>query len=103
MRAYIDIDSWTCLHKDIPVPVINEGVGVEYLKLGNIAPSVHVLSYKLFVRESILRIFVEELHVRVGRRRVEIVIQFFDVLAMVSLVSCNTKETFFKDIVLTVP
>ncbi len=36
-------------------------------------------------------------------RRVEIVVQLLDILAMVPLVSSNTKETLLEDAILSVP
>jgi hypothetical protein len=38
-----------------------------------------------------------------GGRRVKIVVELFDILAVVSLVACNTKETFFQNRVLAIP
>jgi hypothetical protein len=57
----------------------------------------------LFIWVPPLRIFVEKFHVRVGRSGVQIVIQFLDVLSMISLMAGDTEQTFFQDRILAVP
>ena len=99
-RAYMQ---QTYLDKDIPVAIVIEGIRVQDLELGDITVAVHVFADELLIREGLLGVLVEELHVRVGRRRVKIVIQLLDVLAMVALVASNTKETFLEDRIVSIP
>jgi len=58
---------------------------------------------QLFIREGSLRIFVEEFHVGVCWRRVEVPVEFFDVLAMIALMTGDAKKTFFEDTIVAVP
>ena len=50
-----------------------------------------------------LRVLVEEFHVGVGRRRVEIKIILFNVLAVVSFVAGEAEEAFFHNRIFAVP
>ena len=49
------------------------------------------------------RILVQILHVRMGRRAVEVKIFFFNVFSMVAFGICKAEETFLQDGVVTVP
>jgi len=91
------------LNKNIPIAVVVKSISVQNLKLVNIPTSVLVLAYKLVVRECLLRILVQEFHVRVGGRGIEIPIKFLDVFTMISLVARYAEQTFFQNVVLTVP
>lgn len=53
----------TYLHEYIPVAVVVERVGVEDFELGDVAVTVLVLAHELLVRERLLRVLVQELHV----------------------------------------
>ena len=50
-----------------------------------------------------LRILVEPLHVRMGRRAIEVVVIFLDVLAVVALAVGEAEQAFLQDRVLAVP
>ena len=73
------------LDEDVEIAVAVEDAGVQelILKLFPIASPVRL--HQVGVREGRLGILVEELHVGVGRRAVEVEIVFFDVLAVVAL------------------
>ena len=93
----------TDLDEHVPVPVILKQVSVQNLVLRYVASTLLVFLHELLVRVSLLRVLVQELHVRVRRRRVEIIVQLLDVLAMVALVSSHAKKTLLQDTVLAVP
>ena len=93
----------TRLHKDIPVTIVVECIRIQDLKLRNVPVAIDVLADKLLVWVCLLGVLVEELHIRVGRRRVEIVIELLDVLAVVPLVSGDAKQSLLKDTILAVP
>lgn len=99
MRTYCR----TYLQKDIPVPVIIKGIRIQNLKFGDIAPSIHILLHKLLIRVRPLRILIKELHVRMRRCGVEIVIELLYVFAMVPLMASDSKETLFQDTIFLVP
>jgi hypothetical protein len=62
-----------------------------------------VLSNEISIRKLSLRILVETLAVGVGRRGIEIVVEFLDVLSMVPLRAGETKEAFLEDRILSIP
>lgn len=91
------------LDKDIPVAVVVERVRVGDLVLGNVAAAVGRLADQLLVRVRPLRVLVQHLHVRVGRGRIEVPVQFLDVLAVVALVTGRAEQAFLEDRVDAVP
>src|SRR5690606_20153071 len=64
---------------------------------------VSVLVYNFAVRKSYSRIFINHLHVRVGRRIVEVIENLFNVFAVVTFVIAKPEKTFFNHVVLSVP
>jgi hypothetical protein len=56
------------LDENVPVTVFIEDIGVKDLELDNLAAAMLVLADEIFVWISLLRVFVQELHVRVSRR-----------------------------------
>lgn len=93
----------TNLDEDVPVAVVVERIRVGDLKLGNVAAAVGRLADELLVRVRPLRVLVQHLHVRVGRRRVEVPVQLLDVLAVVALVSGRSEQALLQDRVDAVP
>ncbi len=91
------------LDEDVEIAVAVEDAGVQelILQLVPIAPPVRL--HQVGVREGRLGILVEELHVGVGRRAVEVEIVFFDVLAVVALAVGQAEEAFLENGVLAVP
>src|SRR5436309_1097437 len=70
------------LDDDVEVPVGVEDSGVDQLELPRAAVAPPVLRHERVVGERRLRIFVEALHVGVGRGRVEVEVVLLHVLAM---------------------
>src|SRR5262249_49808620 len=62
-----------------------------------------VLLGEMLIGEGGLRVLVQALQVRRRRRRVEVPVQFLDVLAVVALAVGQAEEALFQDGVLTVP
>lgn len=93
----------THLQENIPIAVLVEDISVKDLELGYITITVLVLLYEFFVWKGLLRILVQELHVRMRWGRIEIIVQLLDVFAMVPLMSSDTEEAFLQDTVLSVP
>jgi hypothetical protein len=58
---------------------------------------------QLIIGELGLRILVQELHVRVSRGRVEVIVQFLDVFPVIPLTAGETEQPFLDDLVLAVP
>lgn len=72
------------LDKDIPVSIVIPDVSVGDLILVDLPVPSNVFVDDLLVRVPSLRVLVQELHVRVGRGRVEVVVEFLNVLSVVT-------------------
>ena len=77
----------THLDEDVPVSVLVKQLRVHELELGDISASVLVLLLELVVGVLSLGVFVQVLHVRVRRGRVEVVVDLFDVFTVVPCIS----------------
>lgn len=95
--------TFTHLNEYIPIAVFVKRVRVQDFVLGHVSTSTLTLGYKLLVRKSSLGILVQELHIRMRRRRIEVVIQFLHVFAMIPLMARNAKQPLLQDRVLVVP
>ena len=80
------------LDDDVEVAVLVEDAGVEQLELGALAAAAAVLLDQPAVGKLGLRILVEELHVGVRRRVVEVEVVLLDVLAVVALVGVRPNR-----------
>src|SRR6516162_268860 len=89
--------------EDVEVAVVVEDAGVEQLVLELIPAAAAVGVNQIGVRELPLRILIEVLHVRMGRRAVEIEVVFLDVLAVVTLAVGQAEKAIFENWVLAVP
>src|SRR5262245_43141781 len=105
---YLDADqdvflgSFSVLHKDIEIAIFSKNSSVKEFKLERATAAVTVFLNQLAVGKFGLGIFVQELHVGVRRRGVEIEVIFFDVLSMVPLIAGQTKEALFKNRIATI-
>jgi hypothetical protein len=59
--------------------------------------------YKIAIGVRILRIFIEVLHIRVGRRAIEVEVIFFDVLAVIAFRVGQPEQPLFQDRILAIP
>ena len=91
------------LHEDVEVPILLEDPGVEELVLHLVAAAPPVRLHQVRVGIGRLRVLVEELHVRVGRRAVEVEVVLLDVLAVVAFAVREPEEPLLQDGVLAVP
>src|SRR5881628_3397730 len=85
------------LGDDVEVAIPLEDSGVHELELGITAAAPLVLLDEPRVGKLALGILVEALHVRVGRRGVEIEVVVLDVLAMVSLGAGEAEHSLLED------
>ena len=87
----------------VEVAILVEHAGVEQLVLELVpAPAAAGLD-EVVVGIGRLRILVEVLHVRVGRRAVEVEVVLLDVLAVIALAVGQAEQAFLEDRVLAVP
>ena len=91
------------LHDHVEVAVLVEHAGVEQLVLHLVPPPIPVGPHQVVVRVRLVGILVEVLHVRVGRRGVEVEVVLLHVLAVVALAVGQAEEPLLQDGVLAVP
>ena len=91
------------LHEDVEVAVVVEDAGVEELVLHLVPRPPAVGLDQIGVGKGRLRVLVEVLHVRVGRRAVEVEVVLLHVLAVVPLAVGQAEEPLLEDRVLPVP
>ena len=91
------------LHEHVEVAVLLEDPGVEELVLHLVAAAPPVRLHQVGVGIGRLRVLVQELHVRVGRRAVEVEVVLLDVLAVVAFAVREPEEPLLQDRVLAVP
>src|SRR6476469_255369 len=91
------------LDEDLEVAVAIEGAAVDELVLEILARAARIRVHDVVVREGGLGVFVQPLHVRVGRRGIEIEVTLLYVLAVVSFGIAQTKEPLLQDRIVTVP
>ncbi len=91
------------LDKEIEVAIPIEDAGVDQLELSVARASFPVFLSQTFVGVSLLRIFVEGLHVGMGRRRIEVVVILFDVLSVIALSIGQPEEALFQNRIVFIP
>src|SRR5215831_14424535 len=83
------------LYKDIEVAVTVEDACVQEF-IFHLAPVAPFASCdQVIIRKGSLRVFVEVLHVGMGRRAVEIEVVLFYILAVIALTVRQSEETLF--------
>ena len=88
---------------DVEITVRCKYAGVDEFELELELAAPTIFLHEPFVRVGGLRVFVEAFKVGTGRGRIKVVVEFFDVLAMVTFRSRQTKQTFLQNRILTVP
>ena len=91
------------LDEDVEVAILMEDAGVEQLVFELVPAAAATGLNKIAVRVLRLRVLVEVLHVRVGRRAVEVEVVFLDVLAVVAFAVGQAEQPLLQDGVLAVP
>ena len=91
------------LDEHVEVAILVEDAGVEQFVLEFAAAAAAAGLDEIGVGKGRLRILVEVLHVRMGRRAVEVEVVLLDVLAVIALAVGQAEEAFLEDGVLAVP
>src|SRR5262249_49884397 len=91
------------LGNDVEVPVPVEPAAVDQLELRfeRTAPAVFLDEAR--VRIFALRVLIESFHVRVRRRRIEVVVTLLAVFAVIAFAVGETEEAFFQNRIALVP
>ena len=83
----------------IKITVVVEDPGVNQLVFGLVQPRASLIFlHQFFVRKFALRVFVQCFHVRVRRRRVQIKVTFFHILAVVALRAAQAEQPLFQEL-----
>src|SRR5882724_2418967 len=90
-------------HLHIEISVFIEDSGVEQLKLRIVLGAAAIFVKKLLVGKLRLRIFVQKLHVGMGRGAVLIEVVFLHVLAMITFIAGKSEDAFLQDRIFAVP
>ena len=90
-------------HKDIEIAVLIENAGIHQLVLGFSATAPPVRLDQITIRIFILRIFVEHLHVRMGRRIVDVEVVLLDIFAVVPLTVGQAEHALLEYGILAIP
>ena len=88
---------------DVEIAVGVEDAGVDDLELRLLARAPRVLLHQMRIGKFRLGIFVEHMRVAVGRRRIEVVVELLDVLAVIALAIAEAEHPLLQDRVLAVP
>ena len=91
------------LHEHVEVAVLVEHARIEQFVLELVPAAAAAGLDKVGIRERRLRILVEVLHVRMGRRAVEVEVVLLDVLAVIALAVGQAEQALLQDRVLAVP
>ena len=90
-------------HEHVEVAVVVEDPRVDQLVLEVLPRAPPIRLHEVTVGELPLRVLVEVLHVRVGRRRVDVEVVLLDVLAVVPLAVGEAEHPLLQDGVTPVP
>ena len=82
-------------HENIEVAVVVKNARVEQFKFSFRFAALRVFRDELIVGKGALRILVKHLQIGMRRCRVEVIIQFLHVLAVIALGIGEAEETFF--------
>src|SRR5262249_41645215 len=91
------------LNHDVEVTICVENPRVEKLELESLARAAAVFADEPTIRKLALRVLVEEAHVGMRRRVIEVEVVLLDVFTMVTFRRRQSEEAFLEDRVLAVP
>ena len=91
------------LDEHVKVAILIEHAGIDQLVLEVLPAPAPVGLDQVGVRVGCLRILVEVLHVRMGRRTVEVEVILLDILAMIALAVGQPEQAFLEDRILAIP
>ena len=91
------------LDKDVKISILIEHAGVEQLVLEFVPAPTSACVDQVVVRVSGVRIFVEVLHVRMGRCAVEVEVILLDILAVITFAVGEAKEALLENRILAIP
>src|SRR5436305_11270976 len=91
------------LNKDVEVAAIVEDAGIHQLKLGIEPRAPTALINQLLIREFLLRILVQRLHVGMRRRVVEVEVAFLYIFSVIAFRSAQSEEPLLQKRIAAIP
>src|SRR6516225_10543198 len=91
------------LDENIKIAVSVEYSCVHQLEFEFVPASAPVFLYQPRIRKLRLRILIEELHVRMRRSRVQVIVILLNILAVIAFTSRESKQTLLQNRVFAVP
>jgi hypothetical protein len=91
------------LRDDVEISVFCEHPRIDELVLRKFQATAAAFLDELIVGECSLRVFVKRLEVRMGRRRVEVIITLFAIFTVIAFRASESEETFLQYGILSVP
>src|SRR5260370_17434012 len=93
LHQYVVGCRFCIIDKQVEISVLAKDAGVDQLELGFLFVSASIFLTKPRVRKLILWIFIESFQIRMSWRRIEIVINFLHIFAMVPLAVRHTNQS----------
>ncbi len=90
-------------HEHVEIAVFVEYARVHQFEFRFALPSLAIFLDELVVRKSCLGIFVQVLHVGMRRRRIEVEVILFHVLAMIAFIARQPEQAFLEDVIAPIP
>jgi hypothetical protein len=91
------------LRNDIEIAILSEYPSIDKLILRKFQTAPAVFFDELLVGECYLGVFIKCLEVRMGRRRVEVIVTFLAIFSVIAFRARESEETFLQYDVLSVP
>src|ERR1700733_309729 len=90
-------------NENVEVPVVVKSAQIEKTELRLIPTAATSLLSNLLIRKRALWVFVQHPKIGMGRQRIEIPVEFLDVLAMVALGPSHAEQTLLQMRIATIP
>jgi len=91
------------LHEDIEITILGEHARVQQFVFRNIGSAPRILRNQIRVGKCSVRIFIEHLQVGMRRRRIQVKIMLFHILAVIALGVGQTEQALFQNRVGAIP
>jgi hypothetical protein len=88
---------------NVEVAIVVKDAGIEQFEFGIIRAAFEILLDQKIIRKLPLRVLVQHLQVRMGRRRIQIVVELFDILAVIAFAVVQPEQALFEDGILAIP
>src|SRR5690349_1953821 len=91
------------LDEDVEIAALVEDAGIDQLILLLPAATGAVHFYELLIRILRMRVLIQEFHVRVRRRGIEVIVILLDVLAVIAFRPAQAEQAFLQNPIASIP